>query len=71
MKYAGSPAFLNDDTLTVFEGVAFTGREFYCPGDTSSFNELGGTVSSIIITGLSPWTIYRYELVCVPLFHNF
>lgn len=74
IKYAGNIININDQTFTAYKGPAFTDREAYCTGDTSTLNNVGGSVSSIIITGEDAWTIYRYsmkEQVYIPVFHPF
>ncbi|XP_071542387.1 uncharacterized protein [Panulirus ornatus] len=61
LRYAGSPNYLNEDTWTMYEGSYFTGVEYYGNGESSNFGPITGSVSSFILTGLSPWTIYSGE----------
>lgn len=58
IRYAGSGESPNDDTWTVFAGQYFTGSEYYGVTDSASLDYLDLDTSSIIVTGLSPWTLY-------------
>lgn len=58
LRYVGSSVSLNTDTITLYEGTAFTGNEYYTEYDAASLGPLAGSVSSLVITGPSPWTVY-------------
>ena len=67
VRYAGSPNDYRADTLTFYEGTYFQGYEEYTFQDLS---QLQRGPSSLIITGLSPWTVYDQnnfngESVCI------
>ncbi|XP_050728585.1 uncharacterized protein LOC127004613 isoform X2 [Eriocheir sinensis] len=63
LSSAGSYARLNADTITLYEGTSFTGKllsiEYY--PDQPSLYDVAGKVSSFIVVGTSPWTIYTGE----------
>ncbi|KAK8749092.1 hypothetical protein OTU49_015669 [Cherax quadricarinatus] len=61
LRFAGSPYYVNEDSWTVYEGTAFSGSEYYGNYDSATFENLAGKVSSLILTGVSPWTIYSRE----------
>lgn len=58
LRFVGSMEVLNADTITFYEGTSFTAREYYTEVDTADFGQMAGTISSLIVTGLSPWTVY-------------
>jgi len=58
MRYADSPSTLNADTFTLYDGEFFRGAELYGTGSMPSLGNMAGKGSSLIITGLSPWTFY-------------
>lgn len=58
LRFVGSPVSLNTDTITLYEGTAFTGNEYYTEYDAATLGPLAMSVSSLVITGLSPWTVY-------------
>ena len=43
---------------TFFEGEKFTGEDYLSAIDVGSFGKLSGKISSLIIAGEKPWTLY-------------
>lgn len=59
LRYAGSPFALNEDSFTLYEGEFFTGSEFWGNEDYyNSLDYLDQMASSLVLTGLSPWTFF-------------
>jgi len=60
MRYAGAleGPMSNVDTFTLYEGEWFRADEFYGVTNYTSLKYMAGKGSSLIITGLSPWTFY-------------
>ncbi|XP_053631628.1 uncharacterized protein [Cherax quadricarinatus] len=59
LRYGGSTSCLNCDTWTVYLDLYFSGSEYYGTTDTASLGSLQKEVSSILLTGISPWTFYN------------
>lgn len=49
---------VHQDMITFFEGKMFSAQEYYSSIDTPSLGTLAGKISSLILTGASPWTVY-------------
>ncbi|KAK7081123.1 hypothetical protein SK128_027949 [Halocaridina rubra] len=58
IRYAGEATLPNADTITLYQGTAFTGEQLFAVTDAGSITILDADASSFIITGLSPWTLY-------------
>ncbi|KAG0701252.1 hypothetical protein GWK47_025339 [Chionoecetes opilio] len=61
LRFVGSLEELNGDTITFYEGNSFTASEYFTLVDASSFGQMSGKISSVIVTGRNPWTIYSGE----------
>lgn len=48
------------DVLTLYDGIAFTGTQYSWPVDVPTFGQLMGKLSSLVIFGSTPWTIFSY-----------
>ncbi|CAG7833884.1 unnamed protein product [Allacma fusca] len=57
IRFVGSPKSITAETLTLYAKTYFQGQSEYFTGDYSS-PSLSETVSSLIITGSSPWTVF-------------
>jgi len=73
LRYAGSSDSYLEDGFTLYEGMFFTGADFYGNGD--NYTELTPKANSLIITGLSSWTFYTFTefrgaSVCANPTHN-
>ncbi|XP_018020611.1 uncharacterized protein LOC108676981 [Hyalella azteca] len=58
LRYAGSPYALDDDYYNLYEGISYAGDEFRGDTDASSLLDLDLRVSSLIVSGPSPWTFF-------------
>ncbi|XP_018015238.1 uncharacterized protein LOC108672123 [Hyalella azteca] len=70
LRYAGSPYGLDDVYYNLYEGDLWTGNEFKGNTNTPNVANLDMKVSSLSISGQSPWTFftglqYAGEAVCV------
>merc|ERR1739838_26043 len=55
-RYAGSPTSFDGASFTLYEGLNFTGADFY--GTEDFYNDLIPNSKSLIVTGASNWTFY-------------
>ncbi|XP_068226229.1 uncharacterized protein [Palaemon carinicauda] len=58
IRFAGNRNYPGANTWIAYEGDYFTGQQFYGETDAYSLEYLDLKVSSFIITGSVPWTIY-------------
>lgn len=58
LKFGGNRYTWNEDSYTLYEGEYMTGAEFYGNIPTTSLGILNNQGSSLVLTGLSPWTFY-------------
>jgi len=59
LRFAGSYVAHNVDSFTLYQGTFFTGNEFYGEADVyTSLSYMDSDASSLVLTGLSPWTFY-------------
>lgn len=68
-KFSGWPKDYKANTLTLYQGDYFQGAEEYTHVDLPNLN-LDRAAASLIVTGLSPWTVYALpnyggDKVCV------
>jgi len=57
-KYSGDPNIFNENAFTLYSGKIFTGNEFWSNRDVPNLDYMSNDASSLIITGLSPWTFF-------------
>ncbi|CAL4105042.1 unnamed protein product [Meganyctiphanes norvegica] len=58
VRFAGSPTNINSDSWTLYDGASFTRNSLYGTQDSGDLGELDLKVSSVILTGTSPWSFY-------------
>ncbi|XP_018007390.1 uncharacterized protein LOC108665173 [Hyalella azteca] len=58
LRYAGSPYGLNDNYYNLYEDTIYRGKEFRGNTNASDVGDLDMDVSSLVVTGQSPWTFY-------------
>ncbi|KAK7081124.1 hypothetical protein SK128_027950 [Halocaridina rubra] len=58
IRYVGDASNPNSDSWTLYEGQYFTGDEYFGVADSASLAYLDNEASSLVLTGLSPWTFY-------------
>merc|ERR1719370_24233 len=58
LRYSGSGSF-DDEILTLYMGRDFTGGEDMLIRSDDNLGEFSNQATSLVITGASPWTVYR------------
>lgn len=58
LRYGGSSSSLNEDSFTLYQGTLFTGSEFWSNTDVQVLDYMDLDGSSMVLTGLSPWTFF-------------
>ncbi|XP_063866140.1 uncharacterized protein LOC135103597 [Scylla paramamosain] len=75
IRFAGSPDEVNKNTITFYDSSAFTGGELMTSVDVPNLGYMEGKISSLIVTGPTPWTIYSErnfhgDSLCVASFEH-